>query len=115
MHTRAKGYKGEDRAVEYLLTQEYKIISRNYQSRAGEIDCIAEAPDGTLVFFEVKTGQSSRYGHPFFRITKGKQKKMMTLARLYLAEHDLNQKACRFDAIAITNGKIEHLKNAFLL
>ena len=114
MNTREKGTSGEDRAVDYLLSNGYSIITRNYQSRKGEIDCIAEDPDGTLVFCEVKMGRSTSSGHPFYWINRSKQRKIIAMAKLYLAEHNISSKPCRFDAIAIVKGKIEHLKNAFL-
>lgn len=114
-NTREKGNRGEDSAVDYLLNNGYSIVSRNYQSRKGEIDCIAEAPDGTLVFIEVKTGRSTSSIHPFFRVNKGKQKKIISMARMYLAEHSVSGKPCRFDVIAVVNGNVEHLKNAFLV
>ena len=114
MNTREKGNRGEDAAVEHLIRGGYTIISRNFQSRKGEIDCIAESPGGTLAFIEVKTGNTRSFGHPFFRVTRGKQKKIITLAKQYLAEHHLTGKPCRFDVITVVNGRIEHLKNAFL-
>lgn len=114
MNTREKGNIGENIAAEYLLTCGYKIISRNYQARKGEIDCIAETSDGTLVFIEVKTAHSLALGHPFFWVNKRKQQKIINMARRYLAEHDLTKKPCRFDVIAVINGKVEHLKNAFI-
>ncbi len=114
MDTRKKGATGEDQAVDYLLSNGYTIITRNYQSRKGEIDCIAESPDGTLVFIEVKAGQGTSSGHPFYWINKSKQKKIVSMAKLYFYEHGILSKPCRFDAIAIVKGKIEHLKNAFL-
>ncbi len=113
-HTRAKGNRGEDSAVEYLLSKGYSIVSRNVQARQGEIDCIAEDPEGTLVFVEVKSGSNSSYGHPFFRVDRRKQKRIITMAKRYCAEHALSQRACRFDVIAIVKGKVEHLRNAFL-
>jgi putative endonuclease len=112
--SRHKGYGGEDRAVEYLLSQGYRIISRNYQARDGEIDCIAEAPDATLVFFEVKSAWNNHRGHPFSWITRKKQQTIIRLARRYLADHGYTSKPCRLDAIAIVGGRVEHLKNAFL-
>lgn len=114
MNTREKGSRGEDRAVEYLISSGYTVISRNFQSRKGEIDCIAESPEGTLVFIEVKAGDSNVYGHPFSRVTRSKQKKIIRMAQQYLAEHKITSKPCRFDVIAIVNGNVEHLKNAFL-
>ncbi len=114
MHTRAKGNRGEDAAVEYLLEKGYRIVCRNYQSRIGEIDCVAQAPDKTLVFVEVKCARSSGGGHPFSWVTRAKQQKIARMARQYLAEHNIKQHACRFDVIAMYQGKVEHLRNAFL-
>jgi len=113
-NTREKGNIGEDAAVEFLLSIGYTIISRNYQAKRGEIDCIAKDPNGTLVFCEVKSAKSLRYGHPAFWITNDKKRKIIRMAQRYLAEHRYSQHPCRFDVITIVQGKIEHIKNAFL-
>jgi putative endonuclease len=112
-NTRQKGNAGEDAAVEHLISLGYAIVSRNYQARRGEIDCIAEDPSGTLVFCEVKSAKSSNLGHPAFWVTRGKQRTIIRMAQRYLAEHRYTNKACRFDVVTIYNGKIEHFKNAF--
>jgi putative endonuclease len=112
--SREKGYSGEDQAADYLLSLGYSIISRNFQSRRGEIDCIAKDPAGALVFIEVKYAKSLSHGHPAFWVTSAKQKKISSMARRYLGEHRLSSQACRFDVIAIIGNKIEHIKNAFL-
>jgi putative endonuclease len=44
-NTRKKGRSAEGRAAEYLITEGYQVITRNYQTRAGEIDIIAEDPE----------------------------------------------------------------------
>lgn len=49
------GQLGEDLASQYLLNNKYKIITRNYRETWGEIDIIAQDPNKTLVFVEVKT------------------------------------------------------------
>lgn len=113
MHTREKGARGEERAVNYLLDQGFSIITRNYQTRQGEIDCIAKDPHGTLVFIEVKCGNAKKYGHPLFWITPAKQRTLANMARRYLAEHQTRNTPARFDVIAICNDEITHLKNAF--
>ncbi len=112
--TREKGDQGEDRAVEYLLGLGYHVVCRKYQSRNGEIDCIVRDPDGTLVFVEVKSSMSASCGSPLFWVTPAKQRKLFTMARQYLAEHRISSISCRFDVIAITQGKIEHLRNAII-
>ena len=112
--SRETGYTGEDKAVEYLLASGYTIISRNFQSKRGEIDCVAKDPKGTLAFIEVKYAKSASHGHPARWVTYAKQKKIIAMARRYLGEHGLSSQACRFDVIAIVNTTIEHIKNAFL-
>ena len=112
--SREKGYTGEDKAADYLIQNGYSIISRNFQSRKGEIDCIAKDDKGTLVFIEVKYAKSFAKGHPAFWVTWGKQRKIVAMARRYLGDHGITSQACRFDVIAIVGGKIEHIKNAFL-
>jgi putative endonuclease len=114
MNTRQKGAGGEEIAVDHLLAQGYTVVTRNYQSRYGELDCVAEDPDGTLVFVEVKSSRSPAMGNPLFRVTRAKQRQLVLMARQYLADHDMVQRACRFDVIGITRGTIEHLRNAFL-
>jgi putative endonuclease len=113
-HTRKKGRDGEDEAADYLLNQGYSIVSRNYQTRYGELDCIAEDPNGTLVFVEVKSARTSAYGNPAFWVTRPKQMKIARLARQYLAEHGFTAQKCRFDVITIFQGKLDHIRNAFL-
>jgi putative endonuclease len=110
--TRKKGREGEDAAAEYLLGQGYTIVSRNHQTRAGEIDCIARDPDGVLVFVEVKFSRGGPV-HPVFWVTPAKQRQLVRMARAYLAFHQARS-ACRFDVIAISGGKIDHIRNAFL-
>ena len=114
-NTRAKGAWGEDAAVSYLMSKGYTIIRRNYRKRTGEIDCIARDLDNTTVFVEVKSARTAACGHPFFWITPAKQRTLAKVARSYLAEQGSLRCACRFDVIAITNGTVQHLKNAFLV
>lgn len=114
-NTRVKGASAEDRAVEYLINHGFKILSRNYRVKIGEIDCVASDRDGTLVFVEVKSARTGSCGHPFSWVNGAKQRTLARVAKWYLAEHRLKSCACRFDVIAIADNKIEHLKNAFLV
>lgn len=113
-HTREKGDRGEDVAVEYLITQGFEIVCRKYQSRRGEIDCIARDTDGTLVFIEVKSSFGTNCGSPLSWVTPAKQRKLVAMARQYLAEHRITATPCRFDVIGITRGKVDHLRNAII-
>lgn len=111
--TRSRGNRAEEIAAEYLLSKGYRIICRQYRLKLGEIDIVAHDTDGTIAFVEVKSSFSSGCGNPLFRITPSKQKTIAKIARIYLANHKISGVPCRFDIITVTNGKIEHLRNAF--
>ncbi|MBN1128870.1 MAG: YraN family protein [Chitinispirillaceae bacterium] len=115
MNARAKGASAEDAAAGYLVAKGYSIIRRNYRKKIGEIDCIARDRDGATVFVEVKSTRTGTCGHPFSWVTPAKQRQIARVARCYLAEQGSLRCHCRFDVIAVQNGKIEHLKNAFLV
>lgn len=113
MHTRGKGKAGEDQAAQVLLDKGYEIVSRNYQMKHGEIDLIARSPRGVTVFVEVKVAYGTRYGHPLFWVTRAKQRRLMAMARQYCRMHAVTG-AIRFDVVAITRGRVQHVSNAFL-
>lgn len=57
------GKLGEDCAVRLLKEKGYKILERNFRTKFGEIDIISQDKD-TLVFVEVKTRSTTKYGLP---------------------------------------------------
>jgi putative endonuclease len=54
INKRKIGNWGESQACSFLIRQGYKIIARNYWTREGEIDIIAQI-DNKISFIEVKT------------------------------------------------------------
>ncbi|MDR0331489.1 MAG: YraN family protein [Chitinispirillales bacterium] len=113
MNTHEKGRIGEDRAVEYLLARGYAIEARNYRTKHGELDIVATAPDGTLVFVEVKAADSLSRGNPLFKVTPSKRRTIAGMAKRYMYERKIAARACRIDVIGIYRGKIDHIVNAF--
>ena len=110
------GEKSENLAAWYLRENGYKIIEQNYRNRMGEIDIIAQDKN-TIVFVEVKSRRSIRYGSPKWAVTPQKQRKISMVALYYLkATKQIDAKA-RFDVVAITSNRdvpqIEIVKNAF--
>lgn len=114
LSSREKGNCGENLAADYLLNNGYTIICRNFRCKRGEIDCIAYDHNGTLVFIEVKSSRNPSFGNPLYWVTPSKQRTIARIALQYITEHKLTGTACRFDVISIVNGKIDHLKNAFV-
>ena len=82
MSTKSQGDIGEELACKHLLENGYKILERNFRIRGGEIDIIAL--DGeTLVYAEVKTRTSYRFGRPEESITLRKLKFLERAAKFY--------------------------------
>jgi len=107
---------GEDRAVDFLTRKGYSILARNYRFEHGEIDIIARDGD-ELVFVEVKTRRSIRFGTPEDAVSDHKRKQLRKTAEGYLFQNDIEDVACRFDVIAVQlMGKeyeIRHYDHAF--
>ena len=109
---------GEKLAVEHLKTQGYQILAENYRFRRGEIDIIAKH-EKRIVFVEVKTRRSLKYGLPQSAVTKQKQRQISKVALAYLQTHNLIDTPCRFDVIAIQLTRdlellrLEQIKSAF--
>jgi putative endonuclease len=111
------GLIGEDIAANFLGSNGYKILSRNYRCRCGEIDIIA-TKDKELVFIEVKTRIGESYGSPAAAVTGRKQRQISRTAQYYLAENNLFDASARFDvvSISINHGRpplIELIPDAF--
>jgi putative endonuclease len=116
INRRIQGKIGEDLAARFLEQNGFKIIERNYRFERGEIDLIAEEGE-ELVFIEVKMRRSPVFGAPEDAVTEEKQEQVHTVADGYLFEHNIDNRLCRFDVVAIEfkneKADIRHLRNAF--
>lgn len=113
-----KGKIGENLACQYLEKNNYKIIERNFRCRQGEIDIIAcDKIKNELVFVEVKTRSSLKYGRPSDAVEKVKQRHIKNVAQYYYYKKRIKDTAIRFDVIEVflnnSNYKIEHIEQAF--
>lgn len=116
------GANGEEIAVRFLKNRGYRILERNYRTRLGEIDIIAEQ-GRDLVFIEVKTRSATRYGSPLESVTVPKQRKLSRVAQEYVSKRDCRNRSARFDVVGIqakksdagqhSDFKIELVQNAF--
>ncbi len=110
----SKGQQGELAAADFLKAAGYTIIERNFKTRYGEIDIIADFKKCT-VFVEVKTRTGERFGLPQEAVTYKKQEKIRKSALCYLQRKGNVDSVCRFDVIAVTlpEKRIEHIEDAF--
>ncbi len=95
------GRVGEDLAVAHLERSGYLILERNVFMRRGEIDIIARQ-GGDLVFVEVKTRTSNRYGKPEDAITPTKVKSLAHAVQEYLYANLLTDESARCDVVTVS-------------
>lgn len=116
VNRRASGMKGESEAVDFLKKKGYRILGQNFRFERGEIDIVAE-DNGMLVFVEVKARRSNIFGDPEDAVTASIVNQIRKVGQGYLFQHDLGDRECRFDIVAIeyTNNipVIRHIEDAF--
>ena len=116
--SKAVGDAAEARALAFLQRQGLALVQRNYRvargprSRGGEIDLILRAPDGTLVFCEVRSRRSAAGGGAGASVGLAKQRSLVFAAQHYLMRFPVLP-SCRFDVLAIDGDRMEWLQGAF--
>ena len=103
---------GGKAAMRHLRRQGLRILARNWQSAAGEIDIIAER-QGTVHFVEVKTRASDTHGSPEEAVDAEKQRRIRNAARAYLRQFPRPPEETSFDIVAIeadARGKIARIR-----
>ncbi|MBT2621473.1 YraN family protein [Chryseobacterium sp. ISL-6] len=110
------GKIAEDMAVEHLVKNGYKILTRNFRFQKAEIDIIAEK-DNLIIITEVKARSTDAFILPQEAVTKTKIKSIVFAANHYLEEFDKHNEV-RFDIITVMPDEkrklvIEHITNAF--
>lgn len=114
------GNAGEEAAAEYLKKKKYKIIERNHKNTYGEIDIIARYKKD-IIFIEVKTRKSDKYGMPYEAVNYYKQNRIIRAAKSYLYKNKLYDVNVHFDIVEVYGAmsdtgfeldEIIHIKNA---
>ena len=113
------GAWGEALAAEHLRKNGFTLVGRNYRSRFGEIDLIAQSRR-YVVFVEVKLRKSADFAAAREFVDRRKQERLRATASIWLETHETSLQP-RFDVIEIyapeaeqtKNPEIHWLKNAF--
>ncbi len=119
-NTRQKGSVAEDFAANYIKSQGYDIIDKNFYIRGGEIDIVAKKGD-LIIFVEVRSWDRVFWenGTPLETVNPAKIRKIQKTALFYIQKKNINlQKTMiRFDVAGLTKEgdsyKIEYIENAF--
>jgi len=112
------GRQNEAVAVQFLKRNGYRILARNCRTFGGEIDIVAKH-NQMIVFVEVKSRRSDRYGRAKFAVTPFKQTRLSKAALMWLKSHGRLTSRARFDVVTVDYSekgpRIELIQNAFEL
>lgn len=115
MKTKELGNSGENRILEFLKKQNFKILEKNYRTKLGEIDIIAKK-NNIISFIEVKTRKNAYF--PISQVVNHtKQQKIIKTAKIYIQKNNISNTICRFDVATVLfqnyTYKIDYIENAF--
>lgn len=117
------GRWGEEIAAAYLKRKGYTIVDRNFYTPEGEIDLIVFYEDNgekILVFVEVKTRTSEKFGYPEEAFTRKKWEHVLKAIDRYLQDQPDFGDAWQVDVIAVQRlnrdkpPDIEHFENVVM-
>lgn len=114
--TKQAGDAAEEQALRHLQRAGLRLLERNYRTPGrggGEIDLVMRAPDGTLVFVEVRRRADALHGGAAASVGARKQRRIVLAARHYLLRWP-EPPPCRFDVVALEAEGVQWLQAAFL-
>jgi putative endonuclease len=94
------GAIGEESARRYFGEKGWPVLARNWRCPEGELDLIVQEGE-TIVFVEVRTRSSLRFGTPEESLTAAKRSHLMRAGETYLEAAGLVERDWRVDLIAI--------------
>lgn len=115
---RVFGNCGEEATCQWLINHGFAILARNYQTRCGEVDIIAQKAE-VISFVEVKTRKEASFCIGA-TITKTKQQRIGRAASSFILGRRLKNHIFRFDVMIVTGPRPEeyqfhYIPNAFTI
>ncbi|MBT4917522.1 YraN family protein [Candidatus Peregrinibacteria bacterium] len=117
MDRKMVGILGEEISKRYLESKGHQIMETNFHSRFGEIDIISEK-DSEIIFTEVKTRTSNKFGTPEESLTQKKLNRIKkTVFHFLNTSTNLHNFNWRIDLITVrldlgkSSAHLKHFKN----
>jgi putative endonuclease len=113
----SRGRVGERQAARFLRRKGHRIIARNYDCPAGEVDLITT--DGpTIVFVEVKSRTDASGKDADHTVNAVQRERLIRAAQYFTRRADPLNRPIRFDVVTVylpATGRpaIDHFENAF--
>ncbi len=107
-----RGHRAETIALWYLRLKGYRLLSRRFKCRSGEVDLIMRRGD-TTAFIEVKARRT--VDDAVISVTPHQAKRIAAAAATWMARDAIAARShCRFDIVAVSsNLRPTHIENAF--
>lgn len=108
------GNAGEEKVVWHYRLKGYKIISRNFSCRYGELDIVAQKGN-TIVIVEVKTRKNADFAQARESVDYRKQSRIKNTTNIFLQNNKFTEYNIRFDVAEVyTESNTLHIiENAF--
>jgi len=107
------GVAAERRARRWYRLRGWRILGANVWAGGNELDLIVRRGT-TLRFVEVKEKRGTRFGDPLEMVTPEKQRRLRRAAAAWLgARPELGQLTVGFDVIAVREGRVQRVPQAF--
>ena len=94
------GAHAERLVAKELARRRYKVLSKNFSTRYGEIDLVARK-GRTVAFVEVKGRSRADIVLPGDAVGPRKQKRIIRAAKEYLAQNHMDDADVRFDVAEV--------------
>jgi len=114
---RRTGEVGENVACRWLMSRGYRILTRNFHARRGELDIVAQK-DSVIAFVEVKTRTGGETGQGACSVGAAKQFHLRKAAEAWLAVNRWAENMwIRFDVVEVClsehSARILYIPGAF--
>ena len=110
---RRLGIDGEQTVARWYSERGYTVLDRNWRCSDGELDLVLST-GRTVVFCEVKTRTSDRFGTPFDAVGPDKQRRLRRLAGRWLREAaPFRPDDLRFDVAGVMGRRVDVIESAF--
>jgi putative endonuclease len=108
---------GEQVVEKWLVFNNFKILAKNYRTKLGEVDLIAQKDD-VIAFVEVKT-RKTEYFPTSLVVNRSKQQKIIRAAKHFVLQNQIRDKVLRFDVATVllkenNEHVVTYIPNAFV-
>jgi putative endonuclease len=99
-------------AADLLRREGYHIVEQRFRFHRHDVDLVARK-GSVVVFVEVKSRLSQRYGAAVEAVGWRKQRELARAASAWLQRSGRPGDVCRFDVVTVEGARLEWLQSAF--